>query len=81
MGDHASSTSVLDAKASGPGGICDDVVGSASWDTSASGELAVNAGAGEVSCVCWSTSAIQSTSKASPGKSSMGAFPGRFPLW
>ena len=48
MGDHERATSVLDAKASGPGGICDDVVGSSSWDTSASGELDVNEGAGEV---------------------------------
>ena len=80
MGDHEISFAVLGAKASGPGSICDGVVGSSSWDTSASGELDVNEGSWEVPCVCGRSSAIQSTSKASPVKSSMGAFPCRFPL-
>ena len=81
MGDHEMSDSVLGgAKASWPGGIGDGVVGSEQWGTSASGELDVNEGAWEVPCVCWMNSAIQSTSQASPVKSSIGAFPCRFPL-
>ena len=80
MGDHESADSVLGSKIAGPGGICDGVVCSWCWGTSASGALDVNEGPWEVAWVCWMNSATPSASQASPVKSAIGAFPWRLPL-
>lgn len=80
MGDHGIADSVLGSGSAWPGGVCDDVVCSWPWGTSVSGALEGNEGQGEVSWVCWSNSATQSTSHAAPVKSSIGAFPCRLPL-
>ena len=75
MGDHERADSVLGSKVAWPGGVWDGVVCSGRWGSSASGALDVDEGPWEVSCVCWSNSATQSASQASPVKSSIGAFP------
>jgi hypothetical protein len=81
MGDHKRADSVLGSQSAWPDGVCDRVVYSWPWGTSASGVLDGNKGHWEASCVCWSNSATQSASQASPVKSAMGAFPCRLPLW
>src|SRR5712691_5109170 len=64
MGDHEMSDFVLGSKIAGPRGVCDGVVCSWRWGTSASGELDANEVLWEASCVCWINSSTQSASKA-----------------
>ena len=75
MGDHERADSMLGSTVAWPGGLCDGVVCSWRWGTSASGALDGNEGPWEASCACWINSATQSASKAFPVKSSIGAFP------
>ena len=68
MGDHERADSMLGSKIAWPGGVCDSLVCSWRWGTSASGALDGNEGPWEASCRCWINSVTQSASKASPLK-------------
>ena len=80
MDDHEMSDFVLGSQIAGHRGVCDGVVCSWRWGTSAGGALDANEVLWEASCVCWINSSTQSASQASPVKSSIGAFPWRLPL-
>ena len=80
MGDHEMSDFVLGSQVAGLRGVCDGVVCSLRWGTSAGGALDANEVLWETSCVCWINSSTPSASKASPVKSAIGAFPWRLPL-